>query len=138
MTVFHIGISALTGLGLAACVTTASPVAQTTQAAASFSAVAPFTCRIEAIPRGGQTEVRASVSAHAPVSGLFWLDLAQQSAGGSANISQSGPFSASAGETLTLGSANFGASASVLKGRMVMTWQGGEVRCPVTAPMGTL
>ncbi|SMY08784.1 curli-like amyloid fiber formation chaperone CsgH [Flavimaricola marinus] len=135
MSVLHFGAAALTGLGLAACVTSAAPATQT---AASFSAVAPFSCRIEAIPRAGQTEVRASISAHAPVSGLFWLDLAQQSAGGSSNISQSGPFSASAGETLTLGSASFGGAASALRGRMVLTWQGGEVRCPVTAPIGAL
>lgn len=137
MSILHFGAAALTGLGLAACVTTAAPAKlSATQATASFSTVAPFTCRIEAIPRAGQTEVRASVSAHAPVSGLFWLDLAQHSAGGSSNISQSGPFSAGAGETLTLGSASFGGSASVLRGKMTLTWQGGEVSCPVTAPMG--
>jgi hypothetical protein len=135
MSILHVPAAALTGLVLAACVTTAAP---TPLAVAAVNSPAPFTCRVEAVARGGQTEVRASVSARAPVSGLFWLDLAQSGAGGSATIAQSGPFSATAGETLTLGSASFGGPASVLRGRMVLTWAGGEVRCPVTAPMGTL
>ena len=131
MTMVQLGLAAMMGLGLAACIPGAPEVPQV----AAFSTVAPFSCRIEAVPRAGQTEVRASVSAHAPVSGLYWLDLTQAGQGGSSTISQSGAFSAAAGETLALGSARFGSGASALRGRLTLTWSGGEVRCPVTAPM---
>lgn len=100
--------------------------------AAAFAAVGAsqaasdrLSCEIAAHPSGGMTAIEGLAHAGESLSGSYRLTIS----GGGSNIRQGGAFDASAGETVTLGSATLGGSSGGYDVELELTTNGDTVRC---------
>lgn len=108
----------LAGAGVAA-------ACSTSIAATSAAATAPVTCEIAVDETGPGTTFRGLVEANESLSGSYSLSLA----GRGTNIRQGGAFSASAGETVTLGRSMLSGAASAYDAELTITVDGRSYRC---------
>lgn len=108
----------LAGAGVAAACTTST-------AATSTAATAPFACEIAVDETGRGTTFRGLVQANESLSGSYSLSLA----GRGTNIRQGGAFSASAGETLTLGQSMLSGAAADYDAELTVTVNGQSYAC---------
>jgi len=106
----------LAGAGFAAACTTAS-VAQ--------EAAAPFACQISVDDTGRATTFRGLVQASESLSGSYSFSLA----GRGTNIRQGGPFSAHAGQTVTLGQSMLSGDAADYDVELTLTVGGETYSC---------
>ncbi len=110
----------LAGAGLAAACnsTTASPVSTT----------APFACDIAVEEDGRMVNFQGRVQASEAISGSYNLHLS----GRGTNIRQGGPFSARAGEIVTLGQSRLSGAPESFDAELSITVDGTEFSCPVS------
>lgn len=94
--------------------------------AAHAQTAAPIACVITAEASGNMLTLAPVVQATEAVSGTYSLRVE----GPGTRLNQGGPFSARAGETLTLGRMMTSGSASSLDAEMTLTIDGREYRCP--------
>lgn len=73
----------------------------------------PVRCGVETARQGNMLALEAKFVADMAVNGDYQLRLAASGAGGNSNISQGGPFSAHAGEVVTLGRLMVNASSNI-------------------------
>lgn len=112
----------LAGAGVAAACTTSS--------AARATDAAPFACEIAVSEAGHGTRFEARVQAAETLSGQYAFTLS----GRGTNIRQGGPFTARAGETVTLGQSMLSGAASAYDTELTLTVDGQRYSC---APVAT-
>lgn len=108
----------LAGAGVAAACSTST-------AATSDAATAPFACEIAVAETAAGTRFEARLQANDALSGSYRLSLA----GRGTDIRQAGAFSASAGETLTLGQSMLSGAASAYDSELTITVDGRSYSC---------
>jgi len=112
------GVIAAIGLS-AACTTTAATVASADQ---------PFTCELAVEPSGRMVNFEGRIQAETATSGTYRLSIS----GGGTSIDQGGPFSARAGQTLTLGQAMLTGSPDRYDTTLTVEVDGTRYSCPAT------
>lgn len=123
LTVFPVGIIVL---ALAACGMPSGPAGQST------AEIPALRCSLGLTERGGQLQIEGQLQATATVTGRYALSILQSGRAGQNMISQSGDFSARAGETVTLGSASVTGSAAAYDATLTVDYADTTIRCPVT------
>jgi len=111
----------LAGAGFAAACTTSSVAQEAT--------TAPFACQISVDETGRATAFRGLVQTTESLSGSYSFSLA----GRGTNIRQGGPFSARAGETVTLGQSMLSGAPADFDAELTLTVNGQTYRCPAVA-----
>lgn len=123
LSIFPIGMIVL---ALAACGVPTGPTGR------SSAETPALRCTLGLTERGGQLQIEGQLQATATVTGRYALSIAQSGRTGQNLISQSGDFSARAGETVTLGSASVTGSAAAYDATLTVDYADTTIRCPVT------
>lgn len=89
------------------------------------SSAGPLSCDIAVSQSGGTVTYRGRVQANEAISGTYSLRLT----GAGTNIAQGGPFTARAGETVTIGQANLTGPASRYSAALTLSVNGGTYNC---------
>ena len=89
-------------------------------------------CILAITERDGQLQIEGLLEPTAAVTGRYVLTIAQTGRAGQNFIDQSGDFTASAGENLTLGSASISGSAAQYDATLTLQIDQTTVTCPVT------
>ncbi|MEX3017494.1 curli-like amyloid fiber formation chaperone CsgH [Gymnodinialimonas hymeniacidonis] len=119
-----LGLAAISSAVLGCTAISAEPADLTREAHAQ--AAAPIACVITAEAQGSMLTLAPVVQASEAVSGIYSLRVE----GPGTRLNQGGPFSARAGETVTLGRMMTSGSASSLDAELTLTIDGREYRCP--------
>ena len=86
-------------------------------------------CEITVSKRGGITTLEGVVLASKSVSGSYRLSVTTSGGSGGSDIDQSGAFSASAGQSSSLGVVSLGGTANLASAQLSVKWNGGSTQC---------
>lgn len=128
MTGKEMRIAAIGALGLAA-VTLAAGVAAAGGAVGNPTGGAPFNCEIRQSLSGSQILLQPTVTASSAASGSYSLTLVGGGAGGSASVRQGGDFTASPGQTTSLGQVSVDGRGAAYRARLEVTMGGRSTVC---------
>lgn len=112
-------------LALAACGAAVTPDVPT-------DPVTGLSCGLHLTERAGQVQVVAQVQSVSPISGQYSLHIGQSGGAGQNGITQSGDFTALAGQAVDLGSATLSGSAAQIDAHLTLATAAGTLACPVT------
>ena len=119
-----LGLAAISSAVLGCTAISAEPADLTREAHAQSAA--PVACVITAEASGSMLTLQPVVQASETVSGIYRLRVE----GPGTRMNQGGPFTARAGETVTLGRMMTSGSASSLDAELTLTIDGRDYRCP--------
>ncbi len=100
-----------------------------TDAGAAVPNSEPLRCEVRVAKSGSFMKLEGLVHAKSSVSGTYHLIIATSGGGGTSDIEQSGPFTATPGSPANLGTVMLGGSSANYTAKLSVKWNGQSTSC---------